>query len=65
MVKFFKLLAMAVIVVVVTALLILLVGVGLHYLTQYIPCELLLYVLTGMLFIIVLLIGFLLTDGKD
>ena len=58
--NFFKIILTGIIIFVVIVLVMFLLGIGLYYLMQVVPCELIAYVETGFLFIIVLLIALLL-----
>lgn len=66
MITFFKVLLIALVIFVIIAVLVLAIGFGLSLILQYIPCELLLYVETGILFVGAMVVAFLIfiDDGE-
>jgi len=63
MITFFRVLLIALVIFVIIAVLVLAIGFGLNLILQYIPCELLLYVETGILFVGAMVVAFLIFTG--
>lgn len=63
--NFFIVLIFGVLIFVLLIAVALLIGFGLNYILEYIPCELLLYVETGLLFIVAVLIALVINKPTD
>jgi len=63
MITFFRVLLIALVIFVIIAVLVLAIGFGLNLILQYIPCELLLYVETGILFVGAMVVALLIFTG--
>lgn len=63
--NFFTVLLIGVLIFVVLILVMLLIGYGLQQITEVIPCNILLYVETGLLFIVAVLIALVVNKPSD